>query len=232
MRYTLLFIALLTSLSQICQAQKAQRFNYGAKGGFSSTIYSIDQLSISGHEITDFTPNSEVSWFGSLFLRMNIKRHYLQTDCSFANSRYSISFPTTQWNSYARNTDKSTINTTLKCLEIPICYGYQIQKEGYYCMSIFAGPKLAFILPGQSRHTFENFTQNSITEAVHTANASAVAGFCIQIRDVFFDCTGEAGLNDISSHFTSIGTNGKTYKDDIIFHRHKNGISFSIGFIL
>lgn len=210
-------------------AQQAPRLNFGVKGGFGSTLYSLQELSISGHPIDAFDTHSLVSWQGAAVLRLNIKRHYLQTECGLSNNKYTVQFPSEMVYDYARKSDISTISTHLQCLEVPLLYGYQLRQEGDYSMSVFTGPKLCCILPDRSQYTFTNFTHKSIAETVRPINTALVAGFCINIRHLFFDLCAEAGLSNVSKQFNTISQSGVASNTDIVYNRHRNSINFSVG---
>ena len=231
MKRLLFLLILLQCMPFMLTARDVHRLNYGVKSGFGSTIYSIQELSIEGHAIDDIDTRSEVSWQGSVFLRLNMERHYLQTECCLSNSRYTLLFPTDSWYDYARRSDISSISTRLQSIEVPLLYGYHLRQEGDYGMSLFVGPKLCCTLPQNSTHTFTNFTQQSIAEVVRPVRAAAIFGFGINIRRLFFDFTAEAGLSDVSKQFNTISQNGVYSTSDIEFHRHKNSVSFSVGLI-
>lgn len=206
-------------------------FNYGLRGSFSSTFYSVERLYIDGTDIDDITTKSEVSLSYAAFARLNMRRHYLQTEVSYSISRYSILFPTAQWNSNATSSDISAISTRLMGVEMPFYYGYYLQDEGPYRLSLFAGPKVNFILPGQSQHLFEKFSQTDIDETIWPFIFSGVVGFNVSISHMFFDISFEGGLNNISRYFTTTDADGQISTDNIIFNRRKNAVSFSIGLI-
>mgnify|MGYP003295337979 CR=1 FL=1 len=219
----LLFVALRAS------AQEGQALNVGLRAGFSSSIYSVEKLSIENHPIIDFTTKSEVSVHYATFLRVNMHRHYLQTEVAYSISRYSVLFPTSSWSDFTKPSDVSTISTKLTGIEVPIYYGYHIRQENVYGMSFFMGPKLSIVLPELSSHVFENFTQASIAETISRYNYSAVVGMGVNIGMLSFDVAFEAGLNNISRYFTTTDSKGNISTNDFIFDRRKNGISFSVG---
>ena len=229
-----IFSLSLTALAAHAQDGKDIRrtsFNFGGRTSFSSMFYSVEKLYIEGTDITDFTTKSEVSLSYAAFARLNIRHHYLQTELCYNISRYSILFPTTLWNTDATSSDVSTISTELRGLEMPLFYGYYLEDHSPYRMSVFVGPKINFILPGQSRHLFENFSQADIDETIWPFIFSGVIGFNVSISHLVFDISFEAGLNNISRYFTTINPQGQVSTDDFIFNRRKNGVSFSIGAI-
>lgn len=212
-------------------AQQERKINVGAKAGFSSATYSVFALSVNGTEISDFTPRSEVSNYFTLFVRYNKGRHYLQTEASYDINHYSVVFPTQQWYGLANRTDRTVINTHLTSIGIPLIYGYHTHKENLYGMSFYIGPKMNFVLPSRSKGSYENFTQDVITEFVAPVLWSTVVGYGINIRNLFFDFNFQLGINKVSRGFVTNHDNVKNDHNDIIFQRRRNDICFSAGFI-
>ena len=213
------------------QQRKDALINYGVKGGFSSTIYEVHDLSVDGQPINNYMAKSEISSLYTAFARINIKRHYLQTEVSYNISNYSIDFSSDQWNPSAQPHDKSSVRTKIVGLEAPLYYGYHVLKEGPYGLSLYIGPKAKFILTDYSSHTFENFPYTNIKESINPINFSIMAGLGINISRVFFDFSFEYGLHNISRGFTTIDIEDNPIKDNLIFDRRKNVLSFSIGFM-
>lgn len=229
-------VALILALCLCCVATQAKQkgtalINYGAKAGFSSTLYEVSDLIIAGSPINDYMAKSEISSFYTAFARLNIDKHYLQTELTYNISNYTLEFASEQWNSSALPYDKSAVTTKIIGFEIPLYYGYHILKEGPYGMSFFVGPKAKFILTSYSRHWFENFPYEYITENVTPFNFSLMIGFGVNIARVFFDFSFEYGLHNISNGFTTIDLDGNESKHGLIFNRRKNVLSFSFGFM-
>ncbi len=226
----ILFMFLSCALTHARQ-RDYRLINYGVKGGFSSTLYDVQELSIATLPINEHTAKSEISSFYTIFTRLNMKRHFLQTEASYNISNYSIEFPTEQWNPAAKPHDKSAISTQIIGVEVPLYYGYHILKEGPYGMSFFIGPKAKFILIDYSSHTFENIPYNQISENINPLNFSLMAGFGVNISRIFFDFSFEYGLHNISKGFNTIDIKGNEGTQDMIFNRRKNVLSFSVGFM-
>lgn len=224
----LLTIALLPSFAQ---PKQPVNITYGVKGGFSSTIYEVQQLSVMHQPITEHTAHSEISSFYTAFMRLNINRHYLQTECSYNISRYSLSFSTNQWDPNAGPQEQSSITTKIDGLEVPLYYGYHILKEGPYGMSFYIGPKAKFVLTEYSSHSFEKFPYKFIDESIHPVNFSLMVGLGISISPVFFDFSFEYGLHNISRNFITADSDNNIEAGSFVFNRRKNVLSFSIGFI-
>ena len=229
-----LSVILFFSLCFVCTFAKQRSytlFNCGVKGGFSSTFYEVDELVVGGVPINEFVTKSEISSFYTVFLRSNIKRHYLQTELSYNVSNYTIEFSSDQWQTPRQATNLSSISTKIIGLEVPLYYGFHILQEGSYGMSLYFGPKAKFILTDLSKHKFVEFPYKSIEESIHPINFSLLVGLGINISQVFFDFSFEYGLHNISNGFTTIDIEGKTSTNNLIFNRRKNVLSFSVGFM-
>lgn len=205
--------------------------SYGVKAGFSSTFYEVDKLMVEGSPINQFTAKSEISSFYTAFARVNINRHYLQTEFSYNISNYSIEFSKNQWNPSEQSHDISVIRTKITGFEVPFFYGYHLLKEGPYGLSFYIGPKAKFILTDYSKHTFENSPYLELEESIQPINFSIMAGLGINISRVFFDFSFEYGLHNISKGFTTTDEEMYVSENSLIFDRKKNVLSFSVGFM-
>ena len=213
------------------QPKSTVTVNYGVKTGFSSTIYDVREFSVLQHPITEYMAHSEISSFYTAFARMNVHRHYIQTECSYNISKYSISFPTIQRDALAGSDALSSMYTKIIGLEIPLYYGYHIVKDSRYGMSFYIGPKAKFVITDISSHEFDNYPFTSITESIRPINFSLMMGMGISISPIFFDFSFEYGLHNISNYFETTDLNGQTSTDALVLDRRKNVLSFSIGFI-
>lgn len=229
-------VAIILALCFCCTFTFARQkgislISYGVKAGFSSTFYEVDKLMVEGNPINHFTTKSEISSFYTAFVRVNIKRHYLQTEFSYNISNYSIEFSENQWNSSKQSQDISVIMTKITGFEVPLFYGYHLLKEGPYGLSLYVGPKAKFILTDHSQHFFENSPYRELEESIQPINFSIMAGLGINISRVFFDFSFEYGLHNISKGFTTTDEENHISKNSLIFDRRKNVLSFSIGFM-
>ena len=226
-----ILILCLCSALTFAQQKRVAPINYGVKSGFSSTIYTVDKLVVTGAPINDYRAKSEISQFYTIFARGNIKRHYIQTEVSYNISNYTIEFSSDQWNSLAQPHEKSVFSTKITGFEVPLYYGYHIVKEGPYGLSIYFGPKAKFILSDYSKHTFTNSPYKQFNENIYPINFSLMTGLGINISRIFFDFSFEYGLQNISNGFVTIDTEEKESTNDLIFNRRKNVLSFSVGFM-
>ena len=82
-----LLVMLVMSIHVYGKHRSAVTLNYGVKTGFSSTIYDVRDFAVFNYPITAYTSHSEISSFHTAFVRMNIHRHYVQTECSYNISK-------------------------------------------------------------------------------------------------------------------------------------------------
>ena len=54
-----------------------RRVNFGIKGGFTSSLFLVSDLVLNGTVINEVQNNYKIGYFGSFFMRINFKRHFL-----------------------------------------------------------------------------------------------------------------------------------------------------------
>lgn len=192
--------------------QVETHINFGAKAGFTSAMMLIDKLNVDGEEVREVQNSYKIGYFGSLFMRINFDRHFLQPELSYTVQRSTISF------------DQSTINSSIHSFELPIMYGYNIIKEGPYSMAVLGGPTLRYIWKKKSRTEFENFSTADLHEQLYPLNASFTLGVAITISRVFFDFRYDIGLHNITKRVST-----SEELSPIKLRRRENALSFSLG---
>lgn len=210
--------------------KKEKRTNVGIKGGFNSSMYFSSHLEVEG-EVMNTTENwYKVGYWGAVFFRYNMKRHFIQPELTFSVSKGSIFFNRNQNHPDSENA-RADINTTIRSFDLPVLYGYNFIKKDEYGMSFFIGPKLSYVWSQKSDTEFSEFTQNNISEDLYPLHYSAVLGLGVNISNIFFDFRYEIGLHNISKSITYTSkVNGiTTTEHNLIADRHKNVLSFSLG---
>lgn len=204
--------------------------NFGIKGGFTSSSFLISDFSIEGVPIDVVQNNYRIGYFGSLFMRINFDKHFLQPEISYNVNRSSLTFqmPADEGEMLPGDRLSSmSISSSIHSIDIPVIYGYNFIKQGPYSLAIFGGPKIRCIMTGLSNTEFEGFEQTDIKEELHPFNVSLTMGVAVNISNIFFDFRYDAGLHNISK--------GVTYTDDssagnaIHFKRRNDVLSFSLG---
>lgn len=210
-----------------------KKINFGVKGGFNTAMYFVDEFKIKDITIDETQNNYKVGYFGAIFLRINMKKHFIEPELSYHVSKGEITFDKRGSQHPDIEPDYASINSTIHTIEVPVLYGYNFIKEGPYGMSFFAGPKLKYVLDRNSKLEFSNFDQKGIKEKLYPFNVNIVGGVGVNISNIFFDFRYEAGLRNISKSVTYIesNTDGTESEANMIFRRRSNLLSFSLGFI-
>ncbi|MEG1563383.1 MAG: porin family protein [Bacteroides sp.] len=210
-----------------------RKVNFGIKAGFNSSMFLVSDFKIKDVTIDEIQNKYLLGYFGALFMRINMKKHFLQPEISYNISKCEITFDKLGSQHPDIEPDYASVHSTIHSIDFPLLYGYNIVKQGPYGMSIFAGPKLRYLWNKQNRISFENFDQKGINEELNPFNVSAVIGVAVNISRIFFDFRYEQGLRNISKSVTydSINPDGSTGVSEILFRRRDNVLSFSLGVI-
>lgn len=211
-----------------------RRVNFGIKGGFTSSLFLVSDLVLNGTVIDEVQNNYKIGYFGALFMRINMKKHFIQPEVSYNVSKCEITFDKLGSQHPAIEPDYASVQSVLHSVDFPVLYGYNVVKKGPYGMSIFAGPKLRYLWGKHNEITFKNFDQKGIHEKLYPFNVSAVIGVGVNISRIFFDFRYEQGIGNISKSiiYDNINSDGSTGVSNIIFRRRDSALSFSLGFIL
>ncbi len=208
-----------------------KKINFGLKAGFNSSMFLVSRFKIKDVSIKDYQNNYKIGYFGAMFMRFNIQRHFLQPEISYNISRCEIEFDKLGSQHPDIAPDYASINSTIHSIDIPLLYGFNITKNGPYGMSIFLGPKLKCIWTRKNKITFDNFDQKGIYEELKPFNFSAVIGVAVNISRIFFDFRYEQGLHNISRSvlYDNINTDGSIGVSNLTLNRREQVLSFSLG---
>lgn len=219
------------------KTRKERSANFGVKGGFTSSLFLVSNFSVNGVAIEEVQNNYKIGYFGSVFMRINVERHFLQPEVSYNINRCNITFekPLPDDAPVGAIPAEASITSSIHSIDVPVIYGYNIIKEGPYSLAIFGGPKIRYIWAQKSKVTFENFDQQNIKEQLRPLNLSITAGVAVTISRIFFDFRYDIGLHNISKQVSyDVPSNGNTINEadtnnEIRFHRRDNVLSFSLG---
>lgn len=215
-------------------SKREHKINFGIKGGFTSSLFLVSNLSINGISIDEVQNNYKIGYFGSMFMRINFGKHFLQPEVSYNINRCNITF--FEPGETENTSEPASITSSIHSIDIPILYGYNVIKDGDYSMAIFGGPKLRYIWNKESEVTFKNFSINNLHERLYPLNASFTIGTSVTISRVFFDFRYDIGLHNISREVTESNNDGSDAtsttpgsSNELRFHRQDNVLSFSLG---
>ena len=158
--------------------RKETPVNFGFKGGFTSSLFLVSQFSVNGVPIDEVQNNYKIGYFGSLFMRINFDRHFLQPEISYNINRCNITFekPLPEDAASGARPEEASITSSIHSIDIPVIYGYNFIKEGPYSLAVFGGPKVRYIWDRKSDIDFENFDQVNIRERLRPLNLSFTVG--------------------------------------------------------
>lgn len=209
--------------------------NFGIKGGFTSSLFLVSDLHVNGVSIEEVQNNYRVGYFGSVFMRINFERHFLQPEVSYNVNRCNITFykPLADDAPIGSIPSTAAITSSIHSIDIPVIYGYHVIKEGPYGLAIFGGPKIRYIINKQSDISFENFDQQNIHEDLHPLNFCFTMGVAVNISRIFFDFRYDIGLHNMSKRISyELPSDATADSYNIHFSRRDNVLSFSLGVFL
>lgn len=121
--------------------------NFGIKGGFTSSLFLVSNLTLNGITIDEVQNNYKIGYFGSVFMRINFERHFLQPEISYNINRCNITFekPLPEDAASGARPEEASITSSIHSIDIPVIYGYNFIKEGPYSLAVFGGPKVRYI---------------------------------------------------------------------------------------
>ena len=235
MKKTILF-SLLLCISSALLAQKHsnietshKKFNFGAKTGFTSAIFFSNKFKIGDQKISQIQNNYRVGFTGSLFMRYNIKSHYIQPEIAYNRNRSEVYFDK-GGQMQGSSPEFSSLRSEMHSIDIPILYGYNFIKEGIYGMSFFIGPKIRYILCKKSDLEYLNFDQQGISEDLNQFNWGFTGGVAVHISKIFFDFRYEQTVQNISKNVTyNKVLTPEHFQQDLKLNRRDHVLSFSLG---
>ena len=210
-----------------------QKINFGIKGGFTSSLFLVSNLSINGAKVDEVQNNYKIGHFSSIFMRINFRKYFLQPEISYNVNRCNITFYEPGQTSET-TANPPSITSSIHSIDVPVLYGYNVVKSGIYSMAIFGGPKLRYIWNKKSEITFENFNIDNLHEKLYPFNVSLTIGTAVTISRIFFDFRYDIGLHNISRKITEHNTaltDDTAPQNELRFQRRDNVLSFSLGLI-
>ena len=201
----------------------AVTINWGAKAGFTAALSLVSDFSIGGTPIKEVQNGYKVGSLASVFMRVNIGRHFLQPEVSYNVNHCDISFYKPQPEDLPLGSginEEASISSKIRSFDVPVLYGYNFIKQGSYQMAVFAGPKLRLLLNRKSDIIFYNFDEDDLREELHRFSLSFTLGLSVAISPIFFDFRYDIGMLNLTKHLSS---------GDVNYRRRDNVLSFSLG---
>ena len=225
-RYLILFLLFSLPLCLQAQDDAGIKINGGAKVGFQAITYNNPNFGIDGYEFNKNTIQSnKIGYTISPFMRLTLKRVYMQVETILGITRHSFDFKSTD-NTNSLLANKTEYNLKTLCLQVPILIGYNVVQEGRYVMSVFTGPKTKFVFTAHDSQEFKHFKYGQMEEVLKKRCYYWDFGLGVDIGNVFFDFTYDLGITKVSEYIISKSENKKFASE-----RRDNILSFSVGII-
>ena len=98
-----------------------KKINFGVRAGFNSSMFMVSELKIKDVTIDEVQNNYKIGYFGALFMRINMKKHYIQPEVSYNVTICEITFDNSALN--IRLSSRIMLRFNLYCtvLTFPFC---------------------------------------------------------------------------------------------------------------
>ena len=103
-----------------------KKINFGVRAGFNSSMFMVSELKIKDVTIDEVQNNYKIGYFGALFMRINMKKHYIQPEVSYNVTKCEITFDKLGSQHPAIEPDYASVQSVLHSIDFPVLYGYNV----------------------------------------------------------------------------------------------------------
>ena len=231
-------LTLLTALLlfQTAQAQFLSRSSlpafsssWGAKVGFAANATYVTDAYLKGHELTEYTQDTQVGNFATFLLRLNSRTIFLQTGLGLSFNQSCFYMDMNSWDPDSETKDEMSCSYQLTSLTLPLQIGYHIVNSPPYCMSAFTGPRFHYTPDKFYSVQYQNLEPYQITDSPIELIMGWTVGLSVKIGRTFLDFEYEATINPISGQM--IDLNNIDPAPDYRLNRRLGIMSFSYGIL-
>lgn len=231
-------LTLLTTLLlfQTAQAQFLSRStlpafssSWGAKVGFAANATYVTDAFLKGHELTEYTQDTQVGNFAAFLLRLNSRTIFLQTGLGMSFNQSCFYMDMNSWDPDSETKDEMSCSYQLTSLTLPLQIGYHIVNSPPYCMSAFTGPRFHYTPDKFYSVQYQNLEPYQITDSPIELIMGWTVGLSVKIGRTFLDFEYEATINPISGQM--IDLNNIDPAPDYRLNRRLGIMSFSYGIL-
>lgn len=200
--------------------------SWGAKVGFAANATYVTDAYMNGHQLTEYSQDTQVGNFLALLLRLNSRTIFLQTGLGLSFNQSCFSADMNSWNPEADTKNEMSCTYDFKSLTLPLQFGYHIVNSPPYCMSAYTGPRLHYTPDRFYSVQYSNLDQQ-VTDTPIELIMGWTLGLSVKIGRTFLDFEYEATINTVSGPITSLDETVPT--PDYRFDRRLGIMSFSYG---
>lgn len=202
--YVLALLVMLGSATTL-HAEKPERedipvpfITWGVRLGFAATGTYVTDAFIDGHQLTEYTQDTQVGNFSAVQLRLNSKRLLVQTGIGLSFNKSSFSMDKNSWNPEAEESNDMSCSYSMLSVTTPVQFGFHIVNRPPYCMSVFTGPRLRYTPAAKYKVKYTNLDPYNFTDSPIELVVGWTAGLSVQTGRTFLDFEYEATINTIS----------------------------------
>lgn len=198
-----------------------------AKVGFAATASYVTDAYVNGHELTEYTQDTQVGNFMAFLLRLNSRTFFLQTGIGLNYNKSNFSIDLNSWNPESETTNDMSCSYAMKSLTVPLQMGYHIVNSPPYCMSAYTGPRFRYTPDKFYTVEYNSPSSIGITDTPIELIMGWTIGLSVKIGRQFLDFEYEATINPVSGPITSL--NDSDPAPDYKLNRRMGIMSFSYG---
>jgi len=225
---TVLFL-FTTAQAQFLSRNSLPAFSssWGAKVGFAANATYVTDAYMNGHQLTEYTQDTQVSNFMDLILRLNSRTVFFQTGMGLSFNKSSFYVDMNSWNPETDASNNMSCSYEFKSLTLPMQVGYHIVNSPPYCMSVYTGPRFHYTPDKFYSVQYSNLEPYQITDTPIELIMGWTLGLSVKIGRTLLDFEYEATINNIAGPITDLS---KTVPaPDYRFYRRLGIMSFSYG---
>lgn len=202
---------------QVLAAQNAyitdRPVNIGVKFGFNSAAPDVDIRTEDGLLAPKIT--NKVGYMAEAFMRMNIKKFYIQPEVSYSITKGKVEFIQSDQSTYV------DLDMEVSSVDLSALFGYNTVKEAQYGLGVFAGLKTRV-----SSRAKVKYLGMGNTDKDFFYNTYITVGLGVNISRLFFDFRYDIALKENEMTISPILS--QTYGEVKMVHK-ANILGFSIG---
>lgn len=179
-------------------------YSWGAKVGFDANATYFINADIEGHELTEYTQDTQVGNFSALIIRLSSRSLFFQSGLGLSFNKSCFSIDLNSWDPESETKREMSCSYQFKSLTLPLQVGYHIVNSPPYCMSAYTGPRLHYTPQKFYQVQYQYPEPYQFTDTPTELIMGWTIGLSINIGRQFLDFEYEATINPISGPMTDL----------------------------